>query len=138
MGLDVQLTQTCYKLLAQVSTCRTSNIFGARHTQCAVHVNGFCPLHAGKCRSILQGIEDFGEVVRQLLRIDFCVCTGACGDYEGLTRQLIAVTTVGESVGEDLIQPLLKQRGNRVPEDGELQNDNVRFHESLLFCGDIK
>ena len=59
------------------------------------------------------------------------------GQHQSLACELVATRPVSEAVFENEVLPFLENRRRRIPEQRELQHDDVVIEQSLLFSLDV-
>ena len=75
--------------------------------------------------------------LRRVAAVAFRVAAAGRRDEQPLAPQRMAVLTIGPAGLQNLVEPVLQQRGHGVPLDRELQHDVVVREQALLFRSDV-
>ena len=134
-GMKAETLERANEFHDTLSVClRLGRHVWIRQSQLTIKWEGTLIVHTAEaCRSLERCRQDFAELP----------CEGRCarasriGVNELLPTELVARATIGETILEDFVHIVLEACWHVEPEDGMVEDDDVRLCQALLLKGDI-
>ena len=105
-----------------------------RQSQLPIKREGTLIVHTAEAsRSLERCRQDFAQLPCE----GSCARAGRIGVNELLPTELVARATISETILEDFIHIVLEACRHIEPEDGMVEDDDVRLSQALLLKGDV-